>query len=82
MENFRKVCKINYGLDPLWYNTAPGLAWDAALKLTEVELELISDPDMDLFIENGIRSGISTITKANNKYIGLSKIPESVIQWQ
>ncbi|CAB3978759.1 Hypothetical predicted protein [Paramuricea clavata] len=48
MENFRKVCKTNYGLDPMWYYTAPGLAWDAALKLTEVELELTSDPDMYL----------------------------------
>jgi hypothetical protein len=44
MENFRKVCKTNYGLDPMWYYTAPGLAWDAALKLTGVELDLISDP--------------------------------------
>jgi hypothetical protein len=85
MENFRKVCKTNYGLDPMWHYTAPGLAWDAALKLTKVELELISDPDMYLFIEKGIRGGISTITKrhtkANNKYIGLSKIPESAIQY-
>ena len=84
MENFRKVCKRNYGLDPMWYYTAPGLAWDAALKLTEVELELISDPDMYLFTENGIIGGISTITKrhakANNKYIGLSKVPESVVK--
>jgi hypothetical protein len=84
MENFRKVCKTNYGLDPMWYYTAPGLAWDAALMLTEVELELISDPDMYLFTENGIRGGISTITKrhakANNKYIGHPKIPESAIQ--
>ena len=70
MENFRKVCRANYGLDPLWYYTAPGLAWDAILKLTKVELELISDPDMYLFIERGIRGGTSTITKkhavANN----------------
>jgi hypothetical protein len=51
MENFRKVYKANYGLVPLWYYTAPGLAWDAALKLTEVELELISHPDMYLFTE-------------------------------
>ncbi|CAB3992197.1 uncharacterized transposon-derived [Paramuricea clavata] len=84
MENFRKVCKTNYGLDPMWYYTAHGLAWDAALKLTKVELELISDPDMYLFIEKGIRGGISTITKrytkANNKYIGLSNVPECVIQ--
>ena len=31
-ENFRDVCLKNYGLDPAWYYTAPGLAWDAALK--------------------------------------------------
>ncbi|CAB3991572.1 Hypothetical predicted protein, partial [Paramuricea clavata] len=77
MENFRKVCKTNYGLDPMWYYTAPGLAWDAALILTGVELDLISDPDMYLFTEKGIRAGISTITKryarADNKYIRLSK---------
>jgi hypothetical protein len=82
MENFRKVCRANYGLDPLWYYTAPGLAWDAILKLTKVELELISDPDMYLFIERGIRGGISTITKrhaiANNKYISLGPVYEFV----
>jgi hypothetical protein len=64
----------------MWYYTAPGLAWDAALKLTEVELELISD--MYLFIEKGIRGGISTITKryakANNKYKCLNVMNNSV----
>ena len=73
-ENFRKFCKENYGLDPAWYFTSPGLAWDAMLKMTEVELELMSDPNMYLMIENGIRGGISTITKryakANNPYMG------------
>ena len=73
-ENFRKVCKENYGLDPAWYFTSPGLAWDAMLKITGVELELMSDPNMYLMIENGIRGGISTITKryakANNPYMG------------
>ncbi|CAB4015716.1 Hypothetical predicted protein [Paramuricea clavata] len=73
VENFRKVCKTNYGLDPMWYYTAPGLAWGAALKLTGVELDLLSDQDNYLFIEKGIRGGISTITKryakADNKYI-------------
>ena len=33
----------NYELDPAWYYTAPGLAWDAALKMTKVELELLTD---------------------------------------
>jgi hypothetical protein len=37
MENFRKVCRANYGLDPMWYYTAPGLAWDACLKLSKYQ---------------------------------------------
>ena len=72
-ENFRDVCSKNYGLDPAWYYTAPGLAWDAALKLTKVELELLTDPDMLLMVEKGIRGGVSMIStrygKANNPYM-------------
>ena len=72
-ENFRGVCMENYHLDPAWYYAAPGLAWDAALEITEVELELLSDPDMLLMIEKGIIWGISMISnrhgKANNSYI-------------
>ena len=79
-ENFRKVCKENYKLDPAWYYTSPGLAWDAMLKMTEVELNLLSDPQMYLMIENGIRGGFSTITKryakANNPYMGSMYNPE------
>ncbi|WAR13728.1 hypothetical protein MAR_003833 [Mya arenaria] len=75
-ENFRDVCSKNYGLDPAWYYTAPGLAWDAALKITEVKLELLSDPDMLLMVEKGIRGGISMISnrygKANNPYMGVA----------
>ena len=72
-ENFRNVCVENYKLDPAWYYTAPGLAWDACLKKTEVNLELLNDVDMLLMIEKGIRGGVSTITKryakANNPYM-------------
>ena len=53
-ENFRDVCMKHYRLDPAWYFTAPGLAWDAALKITKVELELLSDYDMILMIQKGI----------------------------
>ena len=78
-ENFRDVCQENYGLDPAWYYTAPGLAWDAALKVTKVELELLADPDMLLMIEKGIRGGVSMIStrygKANNPYMGDSYDP-------
>ena len=73
-ENCRDLCINNYKLDPAWYYTSPGLAWDAALKYTDIELELLSDPDMLLMIKRGIRGGISTISKryakANNKYMG------------
>ena len=73
-ENFRDVCMDNYKLDPAWYYTSPGLAWDAALKLTGVELELLSDYDMALMIKHGIRGGISTISNrygvANNRFMG------------
>jgi len=72
-ENFRNVCLEIYELDPCWYYSAPGLAWDACLKKTDVKLDLCYDPDMLLMIEQGIRLGVSMISKryakANNKYI-------------
>ena len=72
-ENFRDLCLKIYGLDPAHYYTSPGLAWDACLKLTGIELELLSDIDMLLMVENGIRGGISIISnrygEANNKYM-------------
>ena len=72
-ENFRDLCLKIYGLDPVYYFTAPGLAWDACLKITSIDLELLSDPNMLLMFEKGIRGGISIISnrygKANNKYL-------------
>ena len=77
-ENFRDICIKYYKLDPAHYCTAPGLAWDAALKVTKIELELLSDIDMLLMVENGIRGGVSMIStrhgKSNNKYMGESFI--------
>ena len=55
LEEFRSVCLENYQLDPAWYYTSPGLAWDAALKKTKARLELLTDPDMLLMLEEGIR---------------------------
>ena len=51
----------NYQLDPCHYFTAPGLAWDASLKMTGIKLELLTDYDMHLFIEKGLRGGNSMI---------------------
>ena len=72
-ENFRDLCLKIYGLDPVYYFTAPQLAWDACLKMTSVKLELLSDEDMLLMFEEGIRGGISIISnrygEANNKYM-------------
>ena len=60
-------------MDPACYFSAPGLAWDAALKITKVLLELLSEADKLLMIESGIRGGIATIShrhaKANNEYM-------------
>ena len=73
-ENFRDLCLKIYGLDPVYYYTAPGLAWDACLRMTNINLELLSDPNMLLMFEKGIRGGISMISnrygEANNKYMG------------
>ena len=72
-ENFRDLCLKIYGLDPVYYFTAPGLAWDACLKITDIELELLSETNMLLMFEKGIRGGISIISnrygRANNKYM-------------
>ena len=72
-ENFRKTCLHHYKLDPAHYYTSPGLAWDACLKTTGQHLELLSDYDMLMMFEKGIRGGITHISKryaeANNKYM-------------
>ena len=72
-ENFRNMCLEIYELDPTYFVSAPGLAWQACLKKTEVKLELITNYSMLLMIEKGIRGGICqathTYAKANKKYI-------------
>ena len=64
-ENFRNLCQGQYGLDPAHYYTSPGLSWDALLKKTGVELELFTDLEMYLFVERGMRGGISMVS---NRY--------------
>ena len=61
-EKFRATCLAHYNLDDVHYYTAPVLAWDAALRMSRVDLELITDVNMYHFIENSIRGGISMIT--------------------
>ena len=72
-ENFRKTCLKHYKLDPCHYYTAPGLAWHACLKETKQDLQLLKDYDMLMMFEQGIRGGISHISKryasTNNKYM-------------
>ena len=71
-EAFRKTCIKEYELDPTYFVSAPGLSWEACLKLTKVKLELSTDLDMLLF-EKGTRGSISQATlkyaKSNNKYM-------------
>ena len=72
-EKFIDTCLKFCRLDPCHYFSSPGLSWDAMLKMTGMRLEKIVDIDMYLFIEKGLRGGISYIvkrySKANNKYM-------------
>ena len=66
-EKFVETCLNYYRLDPCHYFSSPGLSWDAMLKMTGIKLEIISDVDMRLFIEKGMRGGISYISKRHSK---------------
>ena len=72
-EKFIDTCLKFYGLDPCHYFSSPGLSWDAMSKMNGVKLEKISDIDKYLFLQKGLRGGISYIAKryakANNKYM-------------
>lgn len=67
---YKQTCMSIYDLDPMWYITAPGLSWQAMLKTTGAEIELIQDSTMYQFIHHAIRGGVSFIAKkyakANN----------------
>ena len=71
-ENFRGMCLKEYELDPAHFLSLPGLAWGACFKKTNIELELLTDYDMLLMVEEGIRGGIChsihRYAKVNNKY--------------
>ena len=72
-ENFRDMCLKEYELDPAHFLSLPGLAWQACFKKTNIELELLTDYDMLLMVEEGIRGGIChsihRYAKASNKYM-------------
>lgn len=72
-ESFRSSCLSVYGLDPAHYFTLAGFSFDAMLKYTGVSIELLTDLDMLMLVERGIRGGISQCSKryskANNKYM-------------
>ena len=73
LENFGNKCIEIYELDPVHFLSAPGLAWQACFKKTEVKLEWLTKTDMLLMAEKGIRGGIChaihRYAKANNKYL-------------
>ena len=54
-ESFRDKCIEIYDLDPAHFLSAPGLAWQACLKKTKVELELLTDNDMLIMLEECVR---------------------------
>ena len=66
-QTFRRTCMNAYKLDPLHYLTAPGLSWEALIKYTNINLELLTDIDMHMLIEKGMRGGISMVSKRHAK---------------
>jgi len=73
IENFRHVGIQEYGIDPAYCWTLAGYTWQCCLKMTNLELQLITNPNVFLMFENAIRGGASTVSnrysKANNKYM-------------
>ena len=72
-EKFISICIEYYGLDHCHYFSSPVFIWDVMLKMTKIELELLSDINMYLFIDKGMIGGICYIakrySKVNNKYM-------------
>lgn len=85
VETLRGICLKTYSLDPLYYNTASALAFDAVLRKTRVQLELLHDIDMVLFIEKGMRKGLvqcpKTHATANNKYMSNNYNPNAATSY-
>ena len=75
-EKFINTCLDYYNLNPSHYFSSPGFSFDAMLKMTEVKLELTSDINMYLFIENRMRGGISYISRRHS-----SKDDGTIMYW-
>lgn len=73
MERFRSDSFEVYGLDPTHFVTAPGLSWNACLKMTGIKLQLLTDPDMNIFFTEAFYGGVSFAKnphlKANNELV-------------
>ena len=66
------TCLECYQLDPCHYFSSPGLSWDAMLKMTGIELELITDIEMQFLLKKEWREVFLTSlkdSKTNNKYM-------------
>ena len=74
-ENFREMCFKTYQLDPVKFISSSGLAWQAVLQKTEVNLELLTDTNMQLMVEKRIRGGIC---HAIHRYAKANKLITSV----
>ena len=68
-EKFRNSSLKNYGLCPSHYLSVTDLSWNAVLSITKIEFKLISDADMYLFFEKGMRGGVSYISKGNQNIL-------------
>ena len=66
-EKLISVCLKDYGLDPCHYFSSPGLSYDSMLKMTGIQLEKINNIDVHLFLEKGMRGGVSYISKRYSK---------------
>lgn len=86
-ENYREFCLENYQLDVAHFVSAASFSWSAMLKLTKIQLELLTDNDMILFVEKGIRGGLVNCSHryaiANNRYMHDfdASLPESYIMY-
>ena len=76
-EKFINVCLGDYGLEPCHYFSSPGLSCDAMLKMTGIQLGKVSNIDVHVFLEKGMRGGVSYISKRYSK----SKKDTDIMYW-